>query len=72
MQAALDQHYAEHPDARPTLADVERRTLDSMPNDAPQLLIGLAALILLAVSLGTVSARIFMSASRDPQDGSNR
>ena len=43
-----------------------------MPNDAPQLLIGLVALILLAVTLGTLSARIFMSATRGSQDGSNR
>ena len=39
-----------------------------MPNDALQLLIGLAALILAAVTLGTVSARIFMSATRGSQD----
>jgi len=40
-----------------------------MPNDAAQLLIGLALLIILAVSLGTLSARLFMSAARGPHDG---
>jgi hypothetical protein len=40
-----------------------------MPNDAAQLLLGLAALIIIAVTLGILSARLFMSASRGPNAG---
>jgi len=40
-----------------------------MPNDAAQLLIGLALLILLAVGLGTLSARLFMAATHGAHDG---
>ncbi|HYV22689.1 MAG TPA: hypothetical protein VEN31_08550 [Candidatus Bathyarchaeia archaeon] len=40
-----------------------------MPDDAARLLIGLALLIILAVGLGTLSARLFMSAARGPNDG---
>ena len=40
-----------------------------MPNDATSLLIGLAALILLAIALGMISARLFMSASRGSDAG---
>jgi hypothetical protein len=43
-----------------------------MPNDAPQILIGLAALILAAVTLGTLSARIFLSATRGAEDSADR
>lgn len=35
-----------------------------MPNDIAQFLIALVALVLLAVCLGALSARLFMSASR--------
>ena len=35
-----------------------------MPIDAAQLLLGLAVLIVLAVTLGMLSARLFMFASR--------
>jgi len=40
-----------------------------MPNDAAQLLIGLAVLIVLALTLGKLSADLFMSAARGPHDG---
>jgi hypothetical protein len=40
-----------------------------MPNDAVQLLLGLALLIILAVTLGMLSARLFMSASRGSDGG---
>jgi hypothetical protein len=36
-----------------------------MPTDVAPLLLFLAVLILLAVTLGTLSARLFMSATRD-------
>jgi hypothetical protein len=42
---------------------MEGRTLSTMLNDASQLLIGLAALVLVAVTLGTLSARLFLSAT---------
>jgi hypothetical protein len=35
-----------------------------MPNDAAQLFLGVAVLVLLALSLGMLSARLFMFASR--------
>jgi hypothetical protein len=40
-----------------------------MPNDAASLLLGLAALILLATTLGVISARLFMSATRGSDAG---
>jgi hypothetical protein len=40
-----------------------------MPNDAAQVLLGLAALIIIAVTLGMLSARLFMSASRGSDTG---
>jgi hypothetical protein len=40
-----------------------------MLNDGSLLLIGLAALVLIAVTLGALSARLFLSASSDPHDG---
>jgi len=43
-----------------------------MPNDLAQLLIGLTALILLAVAFGIFAARLFVWATREPGAGSNR
>lgn len=40
-----------------------------MHNDAAQLLLGLAVLIVLSVTLGMLSARLFMSASRGSDSG---
>jgi hypothetical protein len=37
-----------------------------MPNDSAQLIVALATLILLAVTLGTLSARLFLSAAGAP------
>ena len=47
----------------------EGRTLSAMPNDVVQLLIGLTVLIVLAISFGIFSARLFMWATRGSGDG---
>jgi hypothetical protein len=43
--------------------------MSAMPNDVAQLLIGLTVLILLAISFGMFSARLFMWATRGSGDG---
>jgi hypothetical protein len=40
-----------------------------MPNDVAELVIALALLTLLAVALGTLTARLFMAATYGAQDG---
>jgi hypothetical protein len=43
-----------------------------MPNEVAQILIALVVLVLLAVCLGGLSARLFMSASRGTPDTDKR
>ena len=45
---------------------------EHMPAYAPQLLLGVALLIVLAIGMGRLTARLFMFATRGPDEGSER
>jgi hypothetical protein len=43
-----------------------------MPTYAPQILLGVALLIVLAIGLGRLAARLFMSATRGSEEGAGK